>query len=66
MEHWSLSSPIDEDNTVLGNTVLGNIVSGNIVSGSIGVGSIDGENRIWGSTDGENKTGADYKILDNN
>ena len=46
MKHWSLSAPIDEDNTALGNTVLENIVSGNI--------------------DEENKTGADYKILDNN
>ncbi|MBP2656800.1 MAG: hypothetical protein H6Q73_4369 [Firmicutes bacterium] len=41
MKHWSLSAPIDEDNTALGNTVLENI-------------------------DEENKTGADYKILDNN
>ena len=56
MKHWSLSAPIDEDNTALGNTVLENIVSGSIVSGSIDGGSIDEEN----------KTGADYKILDNN
>ncbi|CQR74779.1 hypothetical protein [Sporomusa ovata] len=39
---------------------------GSIVSESIDGESIDGENRIWGSTDGENKTGADYKTLDNN
>jgi len=59
--YWSLSVLSDEDNNVSGNIGGGNIGGGNTGAGSIDAGSIDA-----GSIDGENKTDADYKILENN